>query len=741
MTLASAIARMAWAMVLSWATLAGAGEYHVAPTGDDASPGTRRRPFRTLQRGAKALSAGDTCIVHGGTYRETVALKASGRKGAPVRIEAEPGETVVLSGTEPIAGPWQRSKGRIYRTSEARAIGQVFVDGEPMTEARWPNMPFARRWDPNVWRPSGAGSRYGMMVDAALAETHVDWTGAVATLNIGSWQTFRRVVLRHGRGGDRFTYDTDPASRLARGKAHRVGFDRYFLAGTLAALDSPGEWFQDRRTRELSLWAPDGSSPASRCVEGKVRGYAIVAKGLEYVELRGLHLFATTLKLENCRHCRIENLHLRYPTAVRDPFGPPVGRERADEEPKPWASRQWFRETSLVTPTYVGGEHNVVADCSIRFANGSAITLHGRDNTIDNCLMHDIDYYGLDTGLAVDLLGAPHSTIRRCTVFRMGSSEGIRLSNAGPSVVEHNHIHHGGRCQSDGALVQAATPGVAGTVVRYNWVHDHDAFNHGGNGIRGDDRTRGLIVHHNVVWRCRYKGIIVKGDGNRVYNNTCLDNPGRDILVPIRRLPGKTREVEVQNVHSEIINNVARDLSGRYAWERKDDPPRGKLAANYRGGRIGARLVDPNALDFRPRAGSPLIDAGREIKGITDGSAGTAPDVGAYEHGRPRWVPGYRNRLWFLPDPAATGGRALRVLLAMPPSRPVTIVLAARPGGTAPRPATLSFTSDNWMKPRRVVVAGATVRVAIRDLGLDETVDLTTLDPRTGAKVTFRTIP
>ena len=198
-------------------------------------PGTRLRPFRTLQRGADALSAGDPCIVHAGTYRETVVLKASGRQGKSVRIEAEPGETVVLSGTEPIAGPWERSKGQIHRTTETRAVGQLFVDGEPMTEARWPNMPFARR---------------------------LDWTGAVATLNIGSWQTFRRVVRTHGAGGDRFTYETDPQSRLARSKPHRVGFDRYFLAGKLEALDSPGEWFLDRRAGMLYLWAPDGTDPA-----------------------------------------------------------------------------------------------------------------------------------------------------------------------------------------------------------------------------------------------------------------------------------------------------------------------------------------------------------------------------------------------------------------------------------------------------------------------------------------------
>ena len=127
----------------------------------------------------------------------------------------------------------------------------------------------------------------------------------------------------------------------------------------------------------------------------------------------------------------------------------------------------------------------------------------------------------------------------------MGSSEGIRITNGGKTEVAYNHIHHGGRCQSDGGLVQAGTPNVSGTEVHHNWVHDHNAFNWGGIGIRGDDKTRGLIVHHNVAWRCPEKGIVTKGDRNRVYNNTCLDNPEIDICVPRDRLPSKISEMAV----------------------------------------------------------------------------------------------------------------------------------------------------------------------------------------------------
>ena len=47
------------------------------------------------------------------------------------------------------------------------------------------------------------------------------------------------------------------------------------------------------------------------------------------------------------------------------------------------------------------------------------------------------------------------------------------------------------------------------------------------------------------------------------------------------------------------------------------------------------RLYNPEELDFRLKPGSAAIDAGIELPSITDGFTGKAPDLGAYELGRP----------------------------------------------------------------------------------------------------------
>jgi len=55
-------------------------------------------------------------------------------------------------------------------------------------------------------------------------------------------------------------------------------------------------------------------------------------------------------------------------------------------------------------------------------------------------------------------------------------------------------------------------------------------------------------------------------------------------------------------------------------------------------------FADPLRCDLRPVAGSPAQDAGRQIAGITDGFAGAAPDIGAYEtdggQDAGHWLPG-----------------------------------------------------------------------------------------------------
>ena len=142
-------------------------------------------------------------------------------------------------------------------------------------------------------------------------------------------------------------------------------------------------------------------------------------------------------------------------------------------------------------------------------------------------------------------------------------------------------------------------------------------------------------------------------------------------------------------------------------------------------------LVDAAGRDFRPRAGSPLIDAGRVLAPVTDGYRGDAPDIGAYEHGGEHWLPGCRNALWIsAPQQQADGTIGFRVALRMPPFEPVA--LKVTPGGRA-----LSFTPDDWASARSITSRGGTLRFSDAHLGTAEVSDLGTIDRHLGRVVKF----
>jgi len=73
---------------------ASATTWHVATTGNDSNGGTETAPFKTTQRAANAVAAGDTVLVHAGTYAGFV-VTTSGTPSAPITFR---GDGAVIDG-------------------------------------------------------------------------------------------------------------------------------------------------------------------------------------------------------------------------------------------------------------------------------------------------------------------------------------------------------------------------------------------------------------------------------------------------------------------------------------------------------------------------------------------------------------------------------------------------------------------------------------------------------------------
>jgi len=117
--------------------------------GDDSSPGTRERPFRTINKATQVLQPGERVVIASGVYRECVRPLRGGT--GPTRMisyEAAPGANVIIKGSEVLKQGWQQKSVSMFRrmpTAEAPAGPSVITWQHELTAAMFPDAynPFA----------------------------------------------------------------------------------------------------------------------------------------------------------------------------------------------------------------------------------------------------------------------------------------------------------------------------------------------------------------------------------------------------------------------------------------------------------------------------------------------------------------------------------------------------------------------------------------------------------------------
>jgi hypothetical protein len=139
--------------------------WFVAPTGNDADPGTQARPWKTINAALKRLEPGDTLYLREGVYFENVYCAVAGKPDAPITIRSYPGELAVIDGgfpefQEDPGGSWmpvEGSKGEFVSTRTYKNIRDVvgrFGDSLVGLQTYWYSMDL--RADNELWIPDEA---------------------------------------------------------------------------------------------------------------------------------------------------------------------------------------------------------------------------------------------------------------------------------------------------------------------------------------------------------------------------------------------------------------------------------------------------------------------------------------------------------------------------------------------------------------------------------------------------------
>jgi len=339
---------------------------------------------------------------------------------------------------------------------------QIFVDGQMMTEARWPNTgtdPSNPTWAVATGGSSDRSHPFGSPIDPnerwTVTDSAVDqpaefWNGAVINhLSNSGWTTQSGIVTSYTPGSITFSL---LSNRYGVGKG-----TKYYLTGKLGALDTAREWFFDPGVSTLYLWTPVGDDPSSHVVEAKRRQHAFDLSGKSNITIGAFNIFAAGIKSDmSSSRITIDGINALYVSHLSRVEGPG------------WVTQ---RDTGIV----LHGTNNVLQNCTIAFSAANGVDLLGTNHKVTNCTIHDVNYLALNgaaiythgrTDHRLGLLGFPNSghEISYNTLYNSGRF--LVLQKAGQAMkITHNHMYNASLQTQDSGIYYSHSTDGGGTEI------------------------------------------------------------------------------------------------------------------------------------------------------------------------------------------------------------------------------------------------------------------------------------
>jgi hypothetical protein len=499
----------AWMLLLGCSVAADSAAvqatFYVAPDGKDSNPGTKAKPFATVDRARQAVQAinknmsNDILVVlRGGVYPidKTITFEAkdSGTGGHHVIYRAETGEMPVISGGKPVVGWKPDANGRWKAPAPIDNFRQLFVNGRRATRAKGDA--------PAGLEPEGEDAY--KTTDVGMA----DWKnpGDLEFCYLNIWDHTRCKVQGIKRDGDRAIvtmlqpYFTHAKTKEGVQVSNASQIQGIYIENALELLDEPGEWYLDREFKMVYYMPREG--------EDMTKAKVIVPALEKLVELRG------TLDRP------VSNLQFQGIT---------------------FEHGSWLRPSEI---GFVDVQANVVLDWKRPLKrDGGLFAVHNEHvKTPSNIVCH-----------------AAHSIrFERCTFTKLGSG-GIDLEyGAQDNAIAGCHFYDiaGSAVQVGDVLTDDHHPDdprkiVKNNAVVNNYIHDCGIDYWGSVGVFAG-YTEGTVIAHNEITRMPYSGVSMGwgwgeedagGGPENYYQPFKYDTP----------TPAKDNRIEYNHIHHVMV--------------------------------------------------------------------------------------------------------------------------------------------------------------------------------------------
>ena len=325
--------------------------------------------------------------------------------------------------------------------------------------------------------------------------------------------------------------------------------DLYYLEGSPAFLDQPGDWYLDRASGTLYYLPRSGESAESIDAIAPCREELLKANNVSDLTLRGLTFshsewnlpdaapggpalvggfsqaaigVCAAVSLEHAHNCHIESCHFEHLGNYALEIGKACQHNLIEHctftDFGAGAIKIGNGEISHKPSDQCLG--NAVTDCRITdggqmFPSACGIWIgQSFDNTIEHNEIADLYYTAISAG------------------WTWGYGDSLARENR----ITSNLIHHiGQKSNGDGPVLSDMGAiyllgARAGTLVSGNVIHDINGKNYGGWGIYLDEGSSDVEVRNNLVYRTTHGGFHLHyGHNNRVENNVFA--LGRDVQI------------------------------------------------------------------------------------------------------------------------------------------------------------------------------------------------------------------